>query len=111
MTQSKTLDTGSDGMEEPLADARLKEDVVERVGRAIYEERNGRGCKPWRNLTVSHRGCYELDARAAIGAMLECAPILYQDGGMVHELRGTPDDIWLMMLKAALQTTEGSGSP
>jgi hypothetical protein len=45
--------------------------MVECVGKAIYEERNGAGCKPWAHLTRSHQGEYLGDARAAMAAMRE----------------------------------------
>ena len=46
-------------------------EMVERVARAIYEGRNGRGCKPWSLLTQMHKGPYFQDAKDAIRAMRE----------------------------------------
>lgn len=46
-------------------------DPVERVARAIYEARNGRGCVPWSRRPREHQGPYRSDARAAISAVLE----------------------------------------
>lgn len=43
--------------------------MIEKVARAIYEARNGRGCKSWQRLPKSHREPYLSDARAAIAAM------------------------------------------
>lgn len=41
-------------------------EMIERVARAIYKDRNGHGCAPWSHLTGSHREPYKNDARAAI---------------------------------------------
>lgn len=45
--------------------------MVERVARAIYEKRNGRGCTPWNHQSHAHRAPYLVDACAAIEAMRE----------------------------------------
>lgn len=47
------------------------DELVERVARAIYEHRNGAGCKPWSRQPQSHREPYLADARAAIAAVYE----------------------------------------
>ena len=44
---------------------------VEEVARAIYEGRNGHGCKPWARLPKDHQKPYLFDAHAAIKAMRE----------------------------------------
>lgn len=44
-------------------------EMVERVAKAIYEGRNGAGCKPWGRLPSGHKQPYLGDARAAIEAM------------------------------------------
>ena len=44
---------------------------VEEVARAIYEGRNGHGCKAWSRLSKAHQEPYLSDARAAIKAMRE----------------------------------------
>lgn len=46
-------------------------EIVERVARAIYEGRNGKGAIPWPKREWSHRAPYIKDARAAIEAMRE----------------------------------------
>jgi hypothetical protein len=51
----------------PVAEKKL-ELVSETAGRAIYEARNGKGCKPWSLLPLSHREPYLADAKAAIDA-------------------------------------------
>lgn len=48
--------------------------MVERVARAIYEGRNGVGCRPWSRIGGGHQAPYRGDARAAIAAMREAAP-------------------------------------
>lgn len=47
---------------------------VEEVARAIYEGRNGHGCKAWSRLPKAHQEPYLSDARAAIKAMREPTP-------------------------------------
>ena len=44
---------------------------LDQIARAIYERRNGHGCKPWSKLTKSHQVPYLGDARAAVEAMRE----------------------------------------
>jgi hypothetical protein len=41
----------------------------ERIAKAIYEGRNGAGCKPWAKLTVAHKAPYMADAEAALSVM------------------------------------------
>lgn len=43
--------------------------IVEKVARAIYEKRNGHGCKAWAHLPKAHQDPYRSDARAAIEAI------------------------------------------
>jgi hypothetical protein len=45
-----------------------QEIVKETVAQAIYEARNGKGCKPWNRQPASHQGPYLIDACAAIDA-------------------------------------------
>lgn len=40
-------------------------DMIERAAKAIYESRNGAGCKPWSIQTKAHKEPYLADARAA----------------------------------------------
>lgn len=44
---------------------------IEEVARAIYEGRNGTGCKAWSRLPKAHREPYILDALNAVHAMRE----------------------------------------
>lgn len=45
----------------------------EEIARAIYEDRNGRGCVPWSRRDSSHKAPYLSDARAVLAIF---APIL-----------------------------------
>lgn len=42
--------------------------MVSRMAKAIYEKRNGHGCKPWGQLPHDHQRPYLDDARAALTA-------------------------------------------
>lgn len=42
--------------------------VAETTAKAIYESRNGRGCKAWGALPAAHKEPYLSDAKAAIDA-------------------------------------------
>jgi hypothetical protein len=44
-------------------------EAVQIMARAIYEGRNGAGCKNWTRLPGSHRGPYLTDAQAALSAL------------------------------------------
>lgn len=44
---------------------------LESIAKAIYERRNGHGCKAWAHLPKSHQEPYLDDARAAVEAMRE----------------------------------------
>ena len=41
----------------------------ESVAQAIYEARNGAGCKPWSLQTKAHKAPYLADASAALSAI------------------------------------------
>lgn len=45
--------------------------MIERVGRAIYEGRNGAGAVPWSKLPGWHRYPYTEDAKHALAAIRE----------------------------------------
>ena len=51
-----------------VIEGKKPEIVAETVAKAIYEARNGRGCKPWSIQPSSDREPYLTDARAAIDA-------------------------------------------
>lgn len=46
-------------------------ELTNTVAKAIYEKRNGRGCKPWSFQTMSHKQPYLDDAEAAISIILD----------------------------------------
>lgn len=48
--------------------------MIERVARAIYGGRNGKGCKPWASLRKVYQEPYLKDAIGAIKAMREPTP-------------------------------------
>ena len=83
-------------------------EMIERVARAIYEGRNGRGCKSWSLLPKSHREPYQKDARVALEAVREpsdamlAAPI---KGGFPMEpasYSGNRSHLWRAMIDIAL---------
>ncbi|MGU3398829.1 hypothetical protein ACLBWS_03665 [Brucellaceae bacterium D45D] len=43
----------------------MANDLIEKAAKAIYERRNGRGCKPWAHLPKTHQEPYLDDAEAA----------------------------------------------
>lgn len=45
--------------------------MIERVAKAIYEQRNGFGCMAWSRRDASHKAPYMADAKVAIAAMRE----------------------------------------
>ncbi len=48
-------------------------ELVEKVARAIYEGRNGRGCKPWSICPKAHKEPYLKAASAVIRLVLDRA--------------------------------------
>lgn len=50
---------------------------------------------------------YVFAARATIEAMRECDIVIRKNGNVVHELRGSPSDIWRTLCDAALRDGEG----
>lgn len=46
-------------------------DLIERMARAIYEDRNGAGCVPWSRRDAAHKKPYRADALAALKALRE----------------------------------------
>ena len=45
------------------------DELVERLASAIYEARNGHGCRAWNSLPNSHKEPYRLDGRASLAAL------------------------------------------
>lgn len=54
---------------------------IETVARAIYEGRNGAGCRAWGTLPKAHQIPYIADAHVAIAALAEDDPakVFWQD--------------------------------
>lgn len=50
-------------------------------------------------------------ARAAIEAMRDMVPVVRENGEVVQELRGSPANIWAMMMNAALSDGDGENAP
>lgn len=48
--------------------------MIEAIAKAIYEGRNGKGCKAWARLPKAHQEPYRADARAAVEVMADEAP-------------------------------------
>lgn len=79
---------------------------LDQIARAIYERRNGHGCKPWSKLTKSHQVPYLGDARAAVEAMREPTEAQVQDARKHHEGEPyLPYSLWRAMIDSIL--TEG----
>lgn len=79
-------------------------EMVERVARAICRS----NCSP--RMSRDHIECqvenawdmWIPEARAAIEAMRSQTLVYLDNGKVVHEMRGAPDDIWKTLLDAAL---------
>lgn len=78
-------------------------EMIGRVAKAMREanaEPEDRPLVPFD--TAPSRGKWMICARAAIEA-LRSQTLVYRDNGqVVHEMRGAPDDIWKTLLDAAL---------
>jgi hypothetical protein len=84
-------------------------DMVERVARAIYEDRNGPRCEPWGTKPKGHKDPYRADARAAIEAMREPTEAMVGSGAD-HDAEGggtgNPLAIYTAMIDAALSPNQ-----
>lgn len=93
----------------------MSSEMVERIARAIYEGRNGRGCTPWARLAGAHKNPYLSDAIAALKA--EHEPSLWaQIAGRDAMLSEDPDlDLstddaracWAAMIDHEIKLAEG----
>lgn len=54
----------------------MRDELVERMARAIYEQRNGYGCTPWNIRSRSHRDPYLADAAASLRAIEEAGAVV-----------------------------------
>lgn len=74
---------------------------IEEVAKAIYEGRNGHGCKAWSRLPKDHQKPYLFDAHAAIKAMREPTRAM-SDAGRDNNYMRYADPAWRAMISAAL---------
>lgn len=77
-------------------------DMVEKVARAIYEKRNGRGCRPWPLQANWHKEPYLQDAETALRALREPTFAMVEAPAPMEIDPGTADDVWRAMIDAAL---------
>lgn len=64
--------------------------MVEKIAKAIYEDRNGRGCTPWSKIGGGHQGPYMRDARIALATLRDPTPKMLSEG--LHALISGDDD-------------------
>ena len=72
-------------------------EMVERVGEALRVK-----LIEWYAGAISFEDGGPMLARAAIEAMRSQTLVYLDNGKVVHEMRGAPDDIWKTLLDAAL---------
>ena len=89
--------------------------MIERVAMAIYEKRNGAGCRPWSRQPSAYKAPYLDDARAAIEEMrvptenMLDSGACYEDpndaykGNPIYEEGDLSRDVWTAMINAALR--------
>ena len=91
----------------------MSSEIIERVARAIYEGRNGPGCRAWGSQPASHQEPYLKDARAAIEAMREPTEAMLDAGKWVSPLYDDPTpaavEYWETMIEAALTSPSEPG--
>lgn len=76
--------------------------MIERVARALYEDRFGPSVAPWSQLKDAHKAPYISDARAAIAAMREPTERMAQAGDDLHDF-ASARLFWSHMIDAALE--------
>ena len=78
--------------------------LVERVASAIEMVSLKYALRRFEGMADSDpgQGIWEEFARAAIEAMRSQTLVYRDNGHVVHEMRGAPDDIWKALLDAAL---------
>lgn len=79
--------------------------MLERVARAIYEDRNGARCIPWSRQGAVYRAPYLSDARAALRAMRDPSDeMMVSLGKMCQQVGRAPtlNEGWKTMIEAAL---------
>ena len=87
--------------------------MIERVARAIYQGRNGYGCRAWGSLPKLHHAPYLADAKAAIEAMREPTDDMVRHGTYTLDICMKDDPcgraaqhMWGDMITAALSQEE-----
>lgn len=77
--------------------------LTERIARAIYEGRNGHGCKPWSHQPKAHKYPYLMDALVALKAMRTPTFNMVEAPALMGFGPDEADDIWTSMIDAAIQ--------
>ena len=80
--------------------------MIEHVAKAIYHARNGAACKPWSAQPDAHKKPYLLDAKAAISAMREPTPAMW-DAFVAYDPNDPMWNPWKAMIDAALSPERG----
>ena len=89
----------------------MASEMQERLAKAIYEGRNGRGCAPWGRLPGSHKAPYLADALAAMVAMREPTQEMIGVGqrAWMDDYGGDDaisEEIWTAMLDAEIEAAK-----
>jgi hypothetical protein len=101
-------------------------DMIERVARAIafangdnfsdafksksrWIAKRGESGGRFRDVNEPFQSDYIDMACAAINALAESTLVYRDNGNVVHEMRGAPDDIWKTLLTAAIGREDGDG--
>lgn len=86
--------------------------MVKKIAKAIYEDRNGRGCTPWGKIGGGHQGPYMRDARIALATLRDPTPKMLSEGldalisGGDDALDTSTSDVakcWTAMIDATLK--------
>lgn len=92
----------------------MTSELQDRIARAIYEGRNGRGCTPWARLAGAHKRPYVTDALAAMKAMRDPTETMLDHAEWAHEDDGLldfdPDDFrlhWRAAIDAEIKSADG----
>lgn len=81
--------------------------MIDRVAKAIYEQRNGFGAMAWSRRDQAHKAHYIADAKVAIKAMGEPTDRMIEEGSIIrnpHEPRlSNTRATWKAMIDEALK--------
>ena len=83
-------------------------DMIERCAKAIYEKRNGAGCKSWSLQPAAHREPYLKDAWAVIATMTKPTPAIKQAAADVVGNYDIAHEAIVRAMNAALNEHEGA---